>query len=394
MRELMNEKAYDWSLLEAAAHDPVYVTTNEELATYCEHWLSLPMIALDTEFQRVDTFYPIPGLIQISDDQRCYLIDPLEVTDFEPLVNVFNKPDLLKIIHAGSEDLELFNQTLGALPSPIFDTQLAAAFAGWGFTMGLQRLVEQALGVQLGKGETTSDWLRRPLSRDQEIYAALDVAYLPAICQQLTTALLEKGSLEWLMSESFDVLDNVVDKDPEGHVYYQRFSQVWGLPPHKLAGLRDLTRWREQQSRKRDVPRNRILRNQTLITLIERWPRNSLELSRVPDMRSKIIREDGDTILEILAGAKESAEKNPVEPINRPLPIVWNSRLKKLKSISRAAAQKHGIAPEILLRKKDLDALVRSKEATGKYQLPPALCGWRRELIGDALLAQLDQFER
>lgn len=394
MREPMNEKAYDWSLLEAAAHDPVYVTTNEELAAYCDHWLSLPMIALDTEFQRVDTFYPIPGLIQIADDQRCYLIDPLEVTDFEPLVNVFNKPDLLKIIHAGSEDLELFNHTLGALPSPIFDTQLAAAFAGWGFTMGLLRLVEHALGVQLGKGETTSDWLRRPLSRDQEVYAALDVAYLPAICQQLTTILLEKGSLDWLMSESIDVLDNVIDKDPEGHVYYQRFSQVWGLPPHKLAGLRDLTSWREQQSRKRNVPRNRILRNQTLIKLIERWPRNSLELSRVPDMRSKIIREDGDTILEILANAKDSAEKNPAEPINRPLPIIWNSRLKKLKAISRSVAQKRGIAPEILLRKKDLDALVRSKELTGEYQLPPALCGWRRELIGEALLAQLKQFEQ
>lgn len=94
--------------------------------------------------------------------------------------------------------------------------------------MGLLRLVEHALGVQLGKGETTSDWLRRPLSRDQEVYAALDVAYLPAICQQLTTILLEKGSLDWLMSESIDVLDNVIDKDPEGHVYYQRFSQVWG----------------------------------------------------------------------------------------------------------------------------------------------------------------------
>lgn len=104
-----------------------------------------------------------------------------------------------------------------------------------------------------------------------------------------------------------------------------------GLPPHKLAGLRDLTSWREQQSRKRNVPRNRILRNQTLITLIERWPRNSLELSRVPDMRSKIIREDGDTILEILANAKDSAEKNPAEPINRPLPIIWNSRLKSSK---------------------------------------------------------------
>jgi ribonuclease D len=385
---------YDWGQLEQAAQDAVYVSTNEELLTYCDHWLTLPMIAIDTEFQRVDTFYPIPGLIQVADDQRCYLIDPLSVTDFEPLVNVFNRQSVLKIIHAGSEDLELFNHSLGAIPAPIFDTQLAAAFAGWGFTMGLQRLVESALGVQLGKGETTSDWLKRPLSADQELYAALDVAYLPALCQKLAAELTEKGVLGWFEEESQVALAHVEDQDPTGFEYYLRFSQMWGLPDHKMAALRDLTAWREQQSRGRDVPRNRILRNQSLLTLIQRWPRNRLDLSRIPELRSKVIREDGDTILEILSNAKQSAEQNPVEPIPRPLPVYWNKRLKKLKAMARAAAEQKGIAPELMLKKKDLELLVRSREWFGAYRLPEGLAGWRKEIIGQALLEQLELFEQ
>ncbi len=389
----MDDGRYAWSALELSAKAPIHVNTNEALASLCDHWLTLPMVALDTEFQRVDTFYPIPGLIQIADDRACYLIDPLVIDDFSPLVAVFKAPDVLKIIHAGSEDLELFNHSLNALPSPIFDTQLAAAFVGWGFTMGLQRLVEHALGVQIGKGETTSDWLKRPLSEDQEVYAALDVAYLPAICEMLTQQLTEMGRLSWFQSEAEVALQQAIDTDPEGKEYYRRFSQMWGLSDYKLAALRDLTMWREQQSRLRDVPRNRILRNQTIISIIQRWPKNSYELGRAEDIRHKVVREDGDTILAFLTNASQSAEQCPIDSISRPLPIIWNKRLKKLKAIARETAGRLNIMQEVLLRKKDLDALVRSKDDQGVYVLPDGLSGWRRPLIGDALLAQLEQFE-
>lgn len=388
----MNKQAYEVSVLEASAQRPEHIVTDEALHERCQYWQRLPMIAIDTEFQRVDTFYPIPGLIQIADDQCCYLVDPLSIKDFSPLVALFENRDVLKVIHAGSEDLELFNHTLGALPTPIFDTQLAAAFVGWGFTMGLQRMVEHALGIQLGKGETTSDWLKRPLRPEQEVYAALDVAYLPAICLQLKDQLTKLGRLSWFEEESLVALSQAIDTDPEGKEYYRRFSQMSGLQDHKLAALRDITMWREQQSRLRDVPRNRILRNQAIIAIVQRWPKTKHELSRLEDIKYRVVKEDGDVILGLLATSQTSAKENPVSAINRPLHVSWNKRLKRLKTIARDTAHRLGVAQEVLLKKKDLDALVRSGMDTGQYQLPSGLQGWRKAVIGDALLDQLNKF--
>lgn len=385
---------YDWKTLEASADTPVLITDNAALAQHCAHWQTLPMVALDTEFQRVETFYPIPGLIQLADDRTCYLIDPLEITDFTPLVELFSNTGVLKVLHAASEDLELFLKSLGVLPQPVFDTQVAAAFLDWGFSMGLQRLLEHALGVTMAKHETTSNWLQRPLTASQERYAALDVAYLPAICQQQMDGLEARGMLEWLRQESEAMLAQAVDEDPDGWLYYTRFSQMWTLPEYKIAALRDLTAWREQTCRERDVPRNRILRNQALLEIVNQWPQTGSELARVDDIKRAIIRTDGETILSFLRTAKESAEKAPPLPIDRPLPFFWNKHIKRLKSIVRSRAAELGIAPEILLRKKELDALIRSGLESGEYRLPEMITPWRREAVGERLLAALNEIEK
>ncbi|WP_372737274.1 ribonuclease D [Neptunomonas sp.] len=390
----MKDDSYDWAVLEASAQQPIHITSNALLLEYCARWQTLPMIALDTEFQRIDTFYPIPGLIQIADDQHCYLIDPLSIDDLSPLSQVFLNPAVLKIIHAGSEDLELFNHTLGVLPRPIFDTQLAAAFIGWGFTMGLQRLLEHALDIQIGKGETTSDWLKRPLSPEQEVYAALDVAYLPAICLMQKAELESHDRLSWFVEESEVALQTALDNDPDGREYYRRFSQMSGVSGFKLAALRDITMWREQQCRLRDTPRNWVLRNQTILSIINSWPRNSVELGRTDEIRHKVVREEGEAILAILENAYSRGDSEEITPINRPLPVFWNKRLKKLKAIARDVAGRLGIAQEILLRKKDLEALIRSGLDGQEYQLPDELSGWRREIIGLPLLAELKQFDK
>lgn len=384
---------YAWETLEQSAASPVWITDDLQLRQYAQHWLTLPMVALDTEFMRVSTYYPIPGLIQLSDDQYCYLIDPLSVEDFSPLVDVLKSPDVLKIVHAGSEDLELFQHSYGVLPEPLFDTQVAAAFAGWGFSMGLQRLVQHALGIELGKGETTSDWLQRPLTPEQVGYAALDVAYLPTIALQLKEQLEGLGRLEWVHEECAEHRRNVVDTDPEGVSYYRRFSQVWNISDVKRAGLRDLTAWRERTARARDLPRNRLLRNQQLLQIIERWPTQIGDLERIYELRRKVVREDGETIVGFIRNAQRSAQENPPAEIHRPLHYTWNKRLKILKSIGRQVAERENIAIEILLRKRDLDALIQSRDEHGHYELPRTLSGWRRPLVGDALIERLQQFE-
>jgi ribonuclease D len=388
------DQSYSWKQLVASAEKPIWVTSSEELKEHCDRWQKLPLIAIDTEFIRVETFYPIPGLIQVADEQACYLIDPLEIKDFSALTELFKNTSVLKVMHASTEDLELFNKSLGAVPEPLFDTQLGAALINWGFSMGLQRMLEQQLEVQMEKHETTSDWLQRPLTESQERYAALDVAYLPAIYAIQKAELDRQDKLQWSEQENQSLLTESVVDDEEGLSYYQRFTQMWRVPEHKLAALRDLTAWREQQARKRDVPRNRILRNQALLQIIDRWPRSIGELAQLDEVKKRVLRLDGETILAFLKNANESAADNPAEPIPRPLHFFWNTHLKRLKGIARRKAEEYEVAPEIMLRRKELEQLVRSGMDDGEYILPAKMSPWRQELIGHLLLDQLEEIDK
>ncbi|MBP0049552.1 ribonuclease D [Marinobacterium sp. AK62] len=385
---------YDWHRLEAAASSPVHIRDNESLREHAERWLAQPVLALDTEFMRTETFYPIPGLIQVADDQACYLIDPLEVSDMSPLGKVLAAPDVLKVVHAGSEDLELFRHSYGVLPEPLYDTQVGAAFAGWGFSMGLRRLVSHALDVELDKEETTSDWLQRPLTPEQERYAALDVAYLPTLALMQRQELAEKGRLAWAEEECAEVGRHMVELDQaDPETYFQRFSQAWHFDDTRRAALRDLAAWRERTCRARDISRNRLLRNQVLLDIAERLPQNIQHLDKIVQ-RGRIVREYGQDILALVRQAPQSAQAQPPASIERPLHYVWSKRLKQMRATGRKAAEQHGLLPEVLLRKRDLDALIRSRDEQGQYHLPPSLSGWRKSLVGDALLQQIQQFEK
>ncbi len=385
---------YDWKRLEKAASSPVHIRDHAALKAFAERWQSQPMLALDTEFMRTETFYPIPGLIQVADDEACYLIDPLEVADLTPLAEVLSNPEVLKVVHAGSEDLELFRHSYGVLPAPLYDTQIGAAFAGWGFSMGLRRLVAHALEVELDKEETTSDWLQRPLTPNQERYAALDVAYLPTLALMQRQELEQQGRLVWAEEECAEVGLHVAEMDEaDPEVYFQRFSQAWHFDDTRRAALRDLSAWRERTCRQRDLSRNRLLRNQVLLDVAEKLPQNINQLDKIVQ-RGRIVREFGEEILALVKQAEASAQAAPPAEIERPLHYVWNKRLKQLRATGRKSAEKHDILPEVLLRKRDLDALIRSCDEQGRYHLPPSLSGWRKSLVGDALLQQIQQFEK
>ena len=149
-----------------------WVASNSRLAELCLDWRQSERVAVDTEFQRTDTFYPIPGLIQIGCNQKAYLIDPQAITDFSPFVDLLNDTAVLKLVHAASEDLELFAHCYGATPRPLFDTQTACAFLGLGLSVGYQRLLNTLFELDVDKHETRSDWLQRPLTQSQQRYAA------------------------------------------------------------------------------------------------------------------------------------------------------------------------------------------------------------------------------
>ena len=384
---------YQVGRLELSAQQPIWIVKDAELRHYCDQWMKLPMIALDTEFMRVDTFYPIPGLIQIADQNACYLIDPLEITDMEPLAEVLSNTGIIKVLHAASEDLELFRHHYGVVPDPLFDTQVAAAFAGWGFSMGLQKIVEKALQVSLGKGHTRSDWLQRPLSEEQALYAALDVTYLPAIAKQLTSELNALNRYDWVLDECQSLCHASRDDDPEGLSYYLRFTQMNIRSAATLAGLRDLTAWREQACRQRNLCRPQVLRNEAIVTIIDSWPTNLKQLSDLRVLRPQHLKEDGKTILAILKHAHASAEADPPRPIQLPLHVYQSSTLKRLKSIGKEVAKRENILPELLIRRRDLEKLINSKDDQGCYHLPPSLQGWRKALLADKLMDALKEID-
>lgn len=364
---------------------PLMIDRNADLASWCAHWLTLPYVAVDTEFVRTETFYPIAGLIQIGDGERAYLIDPLEITEWAPLVELLQAPGVVKVLHACSEDLEVFSRLCGAYPSPLFDTQLAAAFLGMDFSMGYSRLVSALLGIELPKEETRSDWLQRPLSAAQIEYAARDAQHLAELYQLLAPRIAEAGVEQWLFADTAEqVAASGQISDPE--LAYQQVKQAWRLNPPQLAILQRLVYWRETESRQRDQARNRLLRERTLCPLAQQQPDNLQALSRIEDMHPRTVRQDGETLLRLIREGQAANREDYPEQLPEPLPAAANRLLKMLRKIGQSEAERLNIAPEIMLRKKILEAMLRTGFPNGPYQLPEELSGWRRELMGDALL--------
>lgn len=364
---------------------PLMIDNDAELARCCAHWQTLPFVAVDTEFVRTETFYPIAGLIQVGDGERAFLIDPLEIRDWTPLVTLLQDPAVVKVLHACSEDLEVFSRLCGALPAPLFDTQLAAAFLGMDFSMGYSRLVSELLRIDLPKDETRSDWLQRPLSSAQIEYAARDAQHLAELYQIMAPRLDAAGLTDWLLADTAEqVAASTQVIEPE--LAYQQVKQAWRLEPADLAIVQVLAAWREREARERDVARNRLLRERTLCPLAQRRPDTTQALSRIEDMHPRTVRQEGETLLQLIRDGQNVAPADYPARLPEPLPAAANRLLKRLRKVGQLEAERRGIAPEIMLRKKVLEAMVRTGYPNGPYRLPDELTGWRRELLGEALL--------
>ena len=347
-------------------------------------------MALDTEFVRERTFYQKLGLVQVAAEDAVWLVDPIAVRDLQPVVDLLSAPSTLKVLHSVSEDIEVFHHTLGAEPRPLFDTQVGAALAGIGPALGYARLVATLLEVELHKGETRTDWLRRPLSEAQLAYAAEDVVHLLPLYRLLRRRLEEQGRLAWALADSAALADTGrFAAAPERA--YLRLRGAGRLGRRQLAALRELAAWRESEARRRDVPRRFLLRDDLMLALASRQPKSLRELERLPSYDPRHGSRDAGTWLEILERAAALPDRDlPAE--------VWrfpdDSRLEKLaerlRESVRAKAAQLGIQPEALVARRSLDVLLRSAVENGRAELPPELDGWRREVIGEELLRQVE----
>ncbi|MFS0826290.1 ribonuclease D [Pseudomonas phoenicis] len=364
-----------------------WIRDDQTLAEHCRHWHELPFVAVDTEFMRVDTFYPKAGLIQIGDGQRAFLIDPLLIRDWAPLGELLEDGAVVKVLHACSEDLEVLLRLTGKLPQPLFDTQLAAGYLNIGFSMGYSRLVQDVLGLDLPKGETRSDWLQRPLSDTQVSYAAEDAVHLAELFAALRPRLSD-DKYAWVLEDGAELVAQM-RREVSPQTLYRDVKLAWKLSCQQLAVLRELCAWREREARARDVPRSRILREQSLWPMAKTQPTSLTALAKIDDIHPRTLRQDGETLLALLKQAASLPPEQwpPAQP--EPLPIEASGVLKRLRAIGQAEGERLGIAPELMLRKKTLEALLKSGYPNGPYQLPESLRGWRRERMGQALLDDL-----
>ena len=366
---------------------PDYTVVDEDqlLQLLVTQWQDLRVIAIDTEFIRTNTFYPRAGLIQVATEDARFLIDPLAIRDVEPLKALLQNPNVIKVLHSCSEDLEMFDSYLGILPEPIFDTQLAGAFLNRGLSVSYKNIVLEMFGEDLPKGEQRSDWLQRPLTNSQLDYAVLDVEFLLDIYVEQRTALEESGKLGWLEEEC----ERLLAKQRAGVVpseAYGRVKSAWRLKPQELSVLQRLAQWRELEAKHSDMPRGFLLRDPALMQIAQQQPDSIADLKLVEGIHPRIIRKYGERILSLV---EQDNTDELISDLRGPLSRSLGEHVKTIKSWIDAQAARMDISPELMMNRKTINALVYSLVESDEFELPADMSLWKQQAFGDGLLELL-----
>lgn len=365
-----------------------WITSNQQLQELCNGCRRHSFVVLDTEFVRVDTYYPQIGLIQLGNKDGNYLLDPLQIDDWQPFAELLADQTVIKVVHACGEDLEVFELLSGALPEPLYDSQLAAAYANLGFSWGYARLVEHFLQVELPKGVTRSDWLQRPLTDEQQLYAVQDVSYLVQL-YPLLDQLLSDCTRAWLLEDCAALVAAQRHKTPDDELW-QSVKLAWTLEPRQAAVLQQLTVWREQQAQRRDVPRNWVMKEPAMLELAQRCPQTRAQLEQIEGLSAGLLRHHAEALLGLIRTAETLPDGQLPERLPEPLPLEAARALKRLRKLGDRFAEEHQIARELVLRKKILVDALQSGWPSGPFTLPDALQGWRRQMLGAGLQQALE----
>ncbi len=362
---------------------PLYIDTPAALAKLCQQLKTAPHFALDTEFLREKTYSARLCLIQVATEQLVACIDPLQLDNLDPFMELLFDRGITKILHSARQDMEIFHDLTGKLPGPVFDTQIAATLIGLPDQCGYANLIKHLLGVELDKAQTRTDWSRRPLDAAQLRYAADDVRYLiqawPLIMQKLRDA----GREDWLQ-EDFLALENPELYRLPLENLWQKVSGHARLKGRQLAILRQLAAWREQQARERNRPRKWIISDDSLIALARMAPTQLAQLEKIRGLNNSHLKNAGREILAEI----ETAQALPREQWPR-LPAKKTGKqdeilIDLLMCVLKLQAQRHGISPAILGTRKEVEKLLHSPKRSALMQ------GWRRHIAGEQLIDVLE----
>lgn len=358
----------DWQLIDS----------DRDLAQLLARSAGCSAVMVDTEFMRRNTFFPQVALLQLcfeggGAEGTAWLIDPLAINDTTPVRELLADSGVIKVLHSGSEDLEVFQHWLGTQPCPLFDTQRAAAMVGLDFGLGYRALVEQLCGEDLPKGETRSDWLQRPLTESQCHYAAQDVTFLLPVYQELARRCREQGRFGWVLEDGEEATRSLATTATD---YFRKIKNAWKLQPRQLAVLQAVCDWREVTARRRDKPRSWIIDDRACLQLAQVMPDDYQQLRNGIELPPGVLRKQGDTLLELVAQQKALNEAELPPTLPAPLDARQRDRLKRLKVRASAIAQDLGMAPQVLLAARDYETLLRgAEEEPGYWQ------GWRRDRV-------------
>ncbi len=357
-----------------------YIDSQSAFEDYCLELADSNLLAIDTEFLREKTYYAKLCLLQVNNGKTEAIIDPLALDDLTPFGALLAKKDMVKIFHAGSQDIDILYHETGVLPTPLFDTQVAAALLGKPLQIGYGPLVRDMCGVKLAKADGFTDWSRRPLTKTQLKYAIEDVEYLPRIYRSMVATLEKSNRLSWL-DEEFAELRNPAKYDHEPREMWRHVKRISSLTRQQLAIVREVAAWRETEAKRRNVPRKWVIADEAIVEIARKEPNTSARLLEVRGLASRLSHKAVNQILEaVRKGVETPQEQLPKKEHHDKGLHEADGIVDLMSALVSVRAAENGVAAPVLVNREEL-----SKLARGHREDLGVLEGWRYQMVGKEL---------
>ena len=359
------------------------ITDTDALVQFCRRQKGVEFVAVDTEFMRERTYWPILCLVQIAGPEEAIEIDAIaEGIDLTPLLALMSDPGTLKVFHAARQDLDIFYQLAGDVPHPVFDTQIAAMVCGFGDAASYETLVRRLAGASLDKASRFTDWSHRPLTERQLKYALDDVIHLRTVYERLQQLLAKNGRAGWFEEEMADLVDPALYRTEPAEAW-RRF-RLRGRVDRKFLGvLRALASWREEAAQQRDLPRGRIMRDEAVLEIATHIPHSIEQLARTRSLPKGVAEGRlGQEILDAVASGLADPNPPPPAPAKPELPSGLGPLVELFRVLLKQRCEDFEVAQKLVASADDLEAIAAADDAPVR-----ALAGWRREVFGGDALA-------